>query len=269
MLSLPSTMTLLAPLVHSELTLGVDAKFRRVRYIIDGRPVDVPVLSGNSIRGLLRRAAARTTLELCEVAPESLGVRSFDLVFSGGAIDHGAKAGTAIPIDELRRARESFPPLHLFGGSVGAHVIPGCVDVDMATPITRELEPYTEIASDLSIWDCLQEVPYTHHDDRRDRDEKSRTQMRYSVECLAAGVQLAHGARLYTDDPILIGCFWDAVDRVARERPLGGRGAIGHGRFTWTWQPDRDLIDRYREHLVEIAPRVREFLGVQEPASVR
>lgn len=268
MTDLPSIMTLLSPLSHTELSLGTDAKLRRIRLIVEGGPIEVPVISGNSIRGLLRRAAARTVLEVCDVPRESLSVRMFDLVFSGGAIESGARAGISIPIDELRHARDSYPPLALLGGSVGTHVIPGCVDVDMAIPIVAELEPWTGIPSSVSLWDCVQEIPYTHRDDRSDREEKSRTQMRYSVECLVPGLMLRHGARLHTDDPLLQGCFWDAVARVARERAIGGRGAVGHGRFSWTWQPDASLVDAYREHLREIAPQVRDFLGVAAATAV-
>lgn len=261
MRDLPSVMTLLSPLVHSELSLGTDAKLRRLRWIIDGRPVEVPVVSGNSIRGLLRRASARTVIEECGIGPQQLSVAAFDLLHSGGALEPGKGAGIDHPVDSLRRVRALLPPLGLFGGSVGSHVLPGLVDVDMALPIVRELEPWTGESSEISLWDCVQEIPYSRHDDRSDRDEQSRVQMRYSVEALVAGLRLRHGARLHTDDDVTVGCFWDAVSRVARERSVGGRGAIGHGRFTWTWQPDEPRIAAYRQHLRDHAGEIVDFLG--------
>ena len=253
-------ITLLSPLQHSELTVGVDAKFRRVPFIgRDGARIEAPILSGNSIRGLLRRAAAKTVLEICDVPAESLSIETFDLVFAGGALDAGALVHT-VPLDEVREAQRVFPPLALFGGSLGTHVLPGNVHVDMAIPIVRELEPWTGVPSDVSLWDVVHELPYARRDERV-RDEKSRTQMRYTVECLAAGTMLAHGARLYTDDPVLIGCFWDAVDRVASERSLGGRGAIGHGRFKWTWTAPEGIVDEYQERLSEMREETSRFLG--------
>jgi hypothetical protein len=256
----PSVMTLLSPLQHTELTVGVDAKFRRVPFIgPGGARIEAPILSGNSIRGLLRRAAAKTVLEICDVPAESLSIETFDLVFAGGALDVGA-SGHTVPLDKVRAAQRAFPPLALFGGSLGAHVLPGSIHVDMAIPIVKELEPWTGVHSDVSLWDVMHEIPYARRDERV-RDEKSRTQMRYTVECLAAGTMLAHGARLYTDDPALIGCFWDAVERVAAERSLGGRGAIGHGRFEWTWTAPEGIVDEYREQLIETREETSRFLG--------
>jgi hypothetical protein len=255
-----SVMTLISPVAHTEVSLGTDAKFRRLRFLVDGRPIDIPVISGNSIRGLLRRAAARTVLEVLGVTREALNVDAFDLLFAGGALEKGA--GIAYPIDELRQARNALPPLATFGGSTHGHILAGQVDVDMAIPIARETELWTGIQADESLWDMMQEIPYAHRDDRDDREERSRTQMRYTVECLIPGVRLAHGATLRSDSIHVAGCFWDAVERVAAENRIGGKGATGHGRFEWTWRAPDGLVEAYREHLSGIADQAASFLGL-------
>ena len=94
-----SVMTVTSPLVHTETTLGVDAKLRRLDYLIDGDRVAVPVLSGNSIRGMIRRAAARTLIDLCGIEPRSLSVTAFDLLHSGGGIDKGSTQGVAFRLN--------------------------------------------------------------------------------------------------------------------------------------------------------------------------
>ena len=68
------------------------------------------------------------------------------------------------------------------------------------------------------------------------------------------------GLRLRTTDPILRGCLWRAVERVAEQR-MGGLGAKGHGRFTWTWQPDRAAIAAYADHIETCREGIRAILA--------
>lgn len=261
-MKLPSTMEVLSPLTHTEVSLGTDAKFRRLKFIgPDGRPFHVPVVSGNSIRGLLRRCAARTIIDVCGIEPRSLSVTAFDLLHSGGGIAAGSTSGVAFPVDELRQARATLPPLALFGGAVHGHILQGQVMVDMAVPICQETAPWTGEESGVSLWDLVQEIPYTHRDDRDDRDEKSNVQMRYSVECLVPGTRLRHGAHLTTDDEVAVGCWWDAVARLAGERRVGGMGAVGHGAFSWTWQAPDGAVDRYRGFLADNQDQIRMWLA--------
>ncbi len=239
---------------------GVDAKLRRIEFIVGGQRVPVPILSGNSIRGLLRRAAATTLLELMEVPRESLPVATFDLLFAGGALEKGS--GNDARVGEIRDLKRHVPVIGLFGGSAVNTIIAGMLEVDMAVPVVAEMEPWTGVASEVSVWDIVQEIPYTRRDDRDDREETSRTQMRYTVEAISPGTLMQHGARLRTSDPILVGCFWDAVERVARERGMGGKSAVGHGRFSWTWTAPDGAVDAYRDHVREHRDEAWAALGL-------
>src|SRR5690606_30413153 len=100
---------------------------------------------------------------------------------------------------------------------------------------------------------------YSRRDDLEEREEKG-AQMRYSVECLRPGVRLAHGLTFRTPDPVLRGCVWQAVARVATQR-LGGMGAKGHGAFTWTWEPNADEVSAYVAHVETTRDAIREALG--------
>lgn len=263
----PSVMTLLTPLVHTERSTGVDAKLRRIEYLIGGDRIAVPVLSGNSIRGLIRRAAAQSFLEGIGAPRESLGVEAFDLLFTGGALEKGGSTGLDTRVSDIKALRRAIPPVGLLGGSAVSTILAGVVDIHMAIPIVKELEPWTGVTSDVSVWDITQEVAYTRRDDRDDREEKSRTQMRVTVEAISPGTRLQHGAVLRTTDPVLTGCFWDAVHRVTETRAMGGKGAVGHGLFTWTWQaPDDGCIDAYREHLTKIRDEAWSVLGLDQLA---
>lgn len=256
----PSVMTIVSPLAHTERSVGIDAKFRRIGYEIDGEVRRVPVVSGNAIRGLLRRAASQDLLERVGVERGSLSPAWVYLLMSGGTLSAGETRKVFDPA-YVRDVKRLIPPFGLFGGSMLGAILPGSVDVDMAVPITVETAAFVGANGDatMRLGELLEEIPYSRRDDLDEREEKG-AQMRYSVECLRPGVRLAHGLRLRTTDPILRGCLWRAVERVAEQR-MGGLGAKGHGRFTWTWQPDRAAIAAYADHIETCREGIRAILA--------
>lgn len=257
----PSVMTLTSPLAHTERSVGIDAKFRRLTMHLDGAMRKVPVLSGNAIRGLLRRASMATVLERCGVARGSLSPTWVYLLSAGGTLGAGETRKAFDPA-AVRALRELLVPLAAFGGSVQGGILPGELEVDMAVPITIETQRLVG-ADDttMRLGELLEEIPYARKDDLVDRDAGAQgAQMRYSVECLRPGVRLAHGLSFRTADVLVRGCVWDAVARVAEQR-LGGKGATGHGAFRWTWTPDVDQVAAYHAHVDTHAEALRERLS--------
>jgi hypothetical protein len=260
----PSVMTILSPLAHSERTVGIDAKFRRLGMQIGGRIERVPVLSGNSIRGLLRRASGRDLLARVGVERGTIAPAWIYLLASGGTLSKGETRKVFDPA-YVRELRRLIPPFGLFGGSLQGSILPGSIDVDMAVPIVSETAAYTGAQdATMRLADLLEEIPYTRRDDLEDRDarkaDESVVQMRYSVECLRPGSRLAHGLRFRTTDPVLRGCLWRAVAIVAESR-MGGMGGRGHGRFSWTWEPEGDEIAAYVKHVEEHSARIRDLIS--------
>lgn len=260
----PSIMTVLSPLAHSERTVGIDAKFRRIGMEIGGEIARVPVVSGNAIRGLLRRAAGRDLLARVEVERGTLAPAWIYLLSSGGTLSKGETRKVFDPA-YVRDLRRMIPPLGLFGGSLQGAILPGSLDVDMALPIVAETAAFTGAAdATMRLADLLEEIPYSRRDDLEDREARgentSAVQMRYSVECLRPGVRLAHGLVLRTTDAVLRGCLWRAVELVAQAR-MGGKGGTGHGRFAWTWEPAPEEIAAYAAHVETHRDRIRDHLA--------
>lgn len=266
-----SVMTLTSPLIHTDERVEVMQRFRREPFLIDGELVDIPVYSGNAVRGMLRRAAALRLADLIEVEQRSLPVSSFYLLFSGGYLegsDHSHRTA------ELQAFRDLLPILGLFGGSWGSRILHGLLDVRRAVPECAQLagtpghEDYTDAPS---VFDMLTELSFSRKDDRPDgaddRDEKARPQqMRYSFEALIPGTRLRHGLVIRTSDELMIGCLADAVQVATDWDTLGGRAAIGHGRFTWTlteWaEGHREEVAAYHAHTMDHALEIREALGI-------
>jgi CRISPR type IV-associated protein Csf2 len=162
-------------------SFGINQKLRREKFVQpDGSVRDVPVISGNSIRGLLRD---KGMMHMCgalgygtndatgEVS--GLPLPAFYFLFSGGSLSGGSKS---VNIEEARRMRELIPLSSVFGGALGGQIMNGKLKVNKAIPICRETmhllpEAYRP-ANPAGIYDYLQEEMYTRKDD--EKSEKLR-----------------------------------------------------------------------------------------------
>lgn len=180
------TLTALTSIAHSGgQSFGIETKLRRERFVQpDGSVEEVPVLSGNGLRGMLRD---RGMWQMCRALGygvdeengkvRGLSLSAFYLLFSGGALGEGTTAG--IDVDYARKLRHLIPLISIFGGAVGNQILPGKLKVGKAIPICAETlhllpKSYREqFAQPASIWDFLQAEMYTRKDD--ERNEKLRT----------------------------------------------------------------------------------------------
>lgn len=176
-------MIALTSISHIGETHGINAKLRREKVIQeDGTVEEIPIISGNSLRGILRDRGMLHMLrtlgygvndETGEV--KGLSLAAFYFLFSGGALTK--VTGRGLDIDKARRWRETIPLVALFGGAMGNQIMPGKCKVGKAIPICQEtahLLPKRFVDdSDLeSIWELCQEEAYTRRDD--EKNEKLR-----------------------------------------------------------------------------------------------
>lgn len=240
------TITLVRPLVHGgDERLGTELPVRTMKFLVEGRPVDIPVLSGNAIRGVLRRVAAKRWLELLypdekdivNLVPDDV----YYVLFSGGSLAKGA-ATSVVDLPLKAEIRQHVPMLSVFGSALVNMMLEGKLIVDMAIPIARETELYTGVPAEVSIYELVGDTFYTRKDDRREanREEgQEAQQMKYEVEYLAAGTQLAHRFVLRYVDPVELACFYDAVRTFEKEYgSFGGMLRIGHGAVKWEYEPE-------------------------------
>lgn len=179
-------MTALSSISHGGgQSFGINARMRREKFVQpDGSVEDVPVLSGNGLRGLLRDVGM---FHMCAALgygepgegeggrPRGLSLAAYHFLFSGGALTRNADRG--LDIDKARELRELIPLVGLFGGAMGNQIMPGKLIVDKAIPICREtahLLPVEYAADDLpSVWEYLQEEMYTRKDDEKDEHRRA------------------------------------------------------------------------------------------------
>lgn len=163
-------------------SIGVNSKLRREKFVQpDGSVEEVPLISGNAIRGVLRD---RGMLHMCRALgygepdesnkPAGLSLPAFYFLFSGGSLTKTADRG--IDIDRARELRRLIPLVSVFGGAMGNQIMPGKLKIDKMIPICAETvhllpEQYRE-ENVLSIWEYLQEEMYTRKDDEKDENKR-------------------------------------------------------------------------------------------------
>lgn len=205
------TMTALTSISHIGETFGVNARLRREKIVQpDGSVEEIPVISGNALRGILRdRGMLHMTRQLGygepgeNGAPVGMSLAAFYFLFSGGALTKSA--GRGLDIDQARAWRELIPLVALFGGAMGNQIMPGKLKIGKAIPICREtlhILPERYGAGEIqSVWDFCQEEAYTRRDD--EKDENLRQLIAPDVRALLEAKYREERAKAGTDKDVV------------------------------------------------------------------
>jgi hypothetical protein len=255
--------------------MGVDTKFRRIKYQIPEGDVPIPVYSGNAFRGKLRRIAALDFLSRIGIesgGDEKVSDKLYYTLFSGGSLQKGSTS-TGIDVGLKRELRRMIPFLSVFGTAFVNQMLPGKLGVGIAVPIADETESVTGRPSDRSVWDLVEQVFYTRRDDLEDPQEKrgdddTAQQMRYTIECLSTGTELVHEFLLHHPTDIDLACFGAVIRNFEEDPMLGGKSGVGHGKvrlaYEPAWpdpQPYYEYMDAHRDEIVAYVRGMEEKLS--------
>lgn len=267
-LRIEGAATLLSSLSHGGEHAGTTGYLRREKIVQpDGAVEQIPVVSGNSLRGILRDYAAEAFWSA--LGRPELPAPVFHLLWSGGSLAK-AGAGHVLGARQLQRVRGLVPLVSLFGGSGAGKIIEGKLRVGKLVPICAETVHITPegLRDDepRSVWECLQVEEFTRRDDaKRDRlhgaieglaprrlesgeagrlmtvephapaveeSDAPAQQMRYGVETIAAGTRLHWWVTLHDATAVEMALFAVAVEQWSADgAAIGGRAATGHGRL--------------------------------------
>jgi len=275
--------TLLQPLSHigeSESTQS----FLNTTTVVNGDKIEeVMVYSGNALRGMLRDCGARYLLNKLQI---QVSLKAFHLLFSGGSIG-GAQS---IDIDQARAIRKALPFVSLFGGGVGNQILDGKLKQTFAYPICRETNNIlpSYLPKPEYSWRHLSNViEFSRKDDEKNETMRSQylaldgeellaiegekgkkkkdepaTQMRYSVEYLAAGTKLWHRWDIICTE-LELGAFVSAIHEWQKQPYLGGMSGKGFGLVA----AEMDLItETGREPFAQIGQEFIKLGAVAEEA---
>jgi hypothetical protein len=276
-----ATFTAMAPLSHSafgDSSSGNAMMFRREPILSeDGSRPRVPVISGNAIRGAMRRIVMRELLASCGITPEFLegkvgskSRRMFDRLYAalaqGGTIE---EMETAVSPTELRALRKSLPPLSLFGSAMYSFLLPGMMSVGFAYPLCKEtiaagLIPMSE-TEPLNAEELISDTGLVRHIDRElaEPEQSGVTPMPYTTEVLAIGTVLQ--SRIKVEDQaseIETACLMHGLHEL---QFIGGKKGSGFGAVRVAVAPSVEIepytawlqnTDTNREALLALAEKI-------------
>jgi len=251
------TMTATSSIAHNGVTKGTTTLLRRETIIQpDGHPVQVPVISGNSFRGRLRRIGEELLRDTLDYEG-ALSLSAAHALRGGGSL--AKTSGEPLSGQRLNSLRTHVPHVGIFGCAAGGRIIDGCLQVGKVIPHLAEtahlLTPTP--STTLSAFATAQVETYMRRDDttahaftelmgthRIDVDahgtpvleqlpplaEASSQLMQFHVETLPAGTQLSSWLRLERATDLEVAFFTDVLAAFVADGRLGGRAAIGHGQ---------------------------------------
>ncbi|MCC6050785.1 MAG: hypothetical protein LM580_08765 [Thermofilum sp.] len=277
------TLTALSPIYHggSEKT-GSVVLLNRLKFIVDGKPVDVPIVSGNQVRGRLRRLLARDFLDLVGYRMD-LSQKSFQklyhTIFAGGVLTGVEEEAESAVVDLSLKFRivKYVLPLRLFGCSYANQMVEGRVLVGHMLPICKELREYTGVDSDVSFYQLIARAFQTRRDELRadrvgeEEEEEQAVQMMVEYECFAPGTRFHHEIILETtreEEQLNLSTLHRAIELWTQKPFIGGKGSIGFGRlrieYTWPKPVDSSAYLKFaeenRDEIVRVLDELREVL---------
>jgi CRISPR type IV-associated protein Csf2 len=253
-LSWDLALTATSSISHSGVTRGTTTLFRRETVIQpDGRAVEVPIVSGNSFRGRLRRIGEELLRDTLRYEGE-LALSAAHALRGGGSL--AKTSGDPLSGRRLHTLRALIPHVGVFGCAAGGRIIDGCLQVGKVVPHLRETAHILDHPrSDLSSFSTAQIETYMRHDDTDshaftdvtthrvdvdptgqprleqlpDHDTDTSQLMQFHVETLPAGAELSSWLRLERATDLEVAFFTDVLEAFTAYGRLGGRAAIGHG----------------------------------------
>lgn len=266
-------LTATSSIAHGGQARGTITLLRREQILLDGQVLQIPMISGNSWRGRLRRIGEELTREVLAYEGQ-LTPAAAHFLRGGGSLVKSSRE----PLSgaRLRRARMLLPQLEVFGGASGrtfhsslqvGKLIPHIAETAHLTGhpgppglSATQLESYTRLdEADRSQLHQLTPVPMTEDGQLDLEDLPARIDgtgaVVYRIETFPAGTVFSTWLRLEATSAIGYSFFRDVLRAFITRGRLGGRTAIGHGcftaSFTSTHTPGIDPLPDWRSHLRE------------------
>lgn len=263
-------LTATSSVVHGGQARGTITLLRREQILLDGQVLQIPVISGNSWRGRLRRIGEELTREVLEYEGQ-LTPAAAHFMRGGGSLVKTSRE----PLSgaRLHRARSLLPQLEIFGGAAGrtfhsalkvGKLIPHIAETAHLTGhpgppglSATQLESYTRLDETGGTLD-LQDLP---------AKVEGTGSLVYRVESFPAGTVFSTWLQLEQVSTLGYVFFRDVLEEFTIRGRVGGRTAIGHGRinaaFTATRAPtighEPDWRSHMREHRNEIMTILKDL----------
>jgi len=240
-----------APLSHGAFgqNTGNAMMLRRVPVVsVEGIP-SVPAVSGNALRGAMRRQIMRELFEHVGLNRDTMEGRQWDRLY--GSVANGGhleSSETKADPQRTREIREALPPVSLFGAAFFSWMLPGHMSVGWLWPRCRETvrAGLVSCGEDVEAETLVAEIGLVRHVDRewQTPEVSGVTPMPTMVETMSTGTTLESNITTMGEaNEIETSCIAHGLDLLTG---LGGKGGAGLGRVSITHDGDANA---YREWL--------------------
>lgn len=178
-----------SPIAHGSFTEGVDtgniSEFRKIPISHNGTIYEIPAISGNAIRGTIRRLLTREFFminHLEEKLEAKIHDKLYAIMANGGAL--GKDLSPTVDPAHIKEIRKQLPILSLLGSACYKYMISGMCSIGFAILDCKELET-GEFDSD----NLLTEIGETRHVDKTiiNAEETELKPMPYLTEAVIKG----------------------------------------------------------------------------------
>lgn len=245
------TLKAKSPIAHGAFTDGIGmgnvAEFRKIPVVHKGEVYNIPTISGNAVRGIIRRNLVREFFEMNKLN-EKLETKEFDKLYAvlgnGGALSNGLDS--SIDCNYLRDLRKQLPILSVLGGACYKFMLNGMCNIGFFKLKCTELGN-----GDKSIATMITEIGETRHIDKNVINTESAgiTPMPYTTEAIIEGSEF-EGAITFAPmaTEIEISCLNHGIRSINH---VGGKSGRGYGMVSVI--PDSELDDElYYDNVTNI-----------------
>jgi CRISPR/Cas system CSM-associated protein Csm3 (group 7 of RAMP superfamily) len=220
----------------------------------------IPYISGNSIRGLLRRLVMRDFCERIKIT--KLDKQIYHQLFTGGNI-------TDSTMFEDIAQREKYiamcPMIGLFGSAIGNMTIEGEMKMGAMRPLCLE-----HGNGESSFWEFLGTEFGTRRDDSKlERDIKlvaglsakkeSAQQMKYGYEVFIKGTQFSHQIICSTYNKLIKSAFFHMLELFKQNPFIGGQSTTGNGELKLGYDIPENANTEYLNYLQDNQIAIQEY----------
>ena len=261
------TITALTPIFHGgDEKTGSTPVLRTIMIYVDGLgEVPIPYLSGNGVRGKLRRVSMRDFLDLVEY--EITNAKLYHSLFSGGVLESTDENTGVIDLELRKRVRDLIIPASIFGCAIGNQMIQGILICEHLWPICEEYREYLpeEYQNDdrtkQPIRVFTDQSFITRRDDLRveREDDEQAVQMKVDYECFVPGTKFYHRFLLQLPTELQKSCFGRVIELFKEIPYIGGRSSSGDGKVKIEYKnvPDSAM---YLEFVQSKKNEIRDLL---------
>lgn len=254
----------LSPLAHfGDEMCGTMQTARRLKYRYENKYIDVPVYSGNALRGILRSLVFQDLLERLDISINSISQGVFYTLFNGGSL----KSGGIEDLEFKRQIRECCPALVLLGSAYGSQMTEGKAKVGILRPVCKEMNEYNRKQSDISLYSgMISEIFQTRRDRLKTKIElpadttTETVQMKYEFETLSAGTELETEIAIEFGSELEKSCMVYMLGLLVHLGHIGGKSSEGYGKVSITSNCDFADAQVYNDFIDANKKEIKEFL---------